>query len=61
MFAEESHMPAVLGNPTDKSPVESDQANLEVILQNSGLKRTAVTFLTYLHAAKISNIKCKLC
>ena len=34
MFVEESHMPAVLGDPTEKSLVESDQANVEAILRN---------------------------
>ena len=34
MFVEKSHIPAVLGNPTERSPVESDQANVEAIFQN---------------------------
>ena len=38
MFVEESDIPAVLGNPTEKSPVESDQANMEAILQNRQTK-----------------------
>ena len=34
MLVEESHKPTVLDNPTEKSSVESDHANMEAILKN---------------------------